>query len=475
MNASRTVTLVSAAIVCAGIAWRFATLDIQSYWLDEAYTVDLVRLPFIHMLRELPQTESTPPVFYILGWLWARVFGTGEVGLRSLSALLGTATIGVVYVLGLRLGGKIVAAIAAALVAVNPLLVWYSQEARSYALMALLTASSLVFLLRADERRRRVDYALWAVLASLALATHYFALYFVVGEVAWLLGRARGRSASSYLATMIVFLTGVALLPLVLYESQNPYAFSGESLVRRIAEIPKQFAIGFNGPHEYVLGLIGALLLLLALVAAARGRDRGDRSVLTPVAVVTATSILLPVATAIVGHDYVNTRNLIAGLVPLLVVAALGFSTNRATLAAAAALVLISLGTDLALAQNRAYQRPDYRGVVRALPPLDHNRLLVLAVHSRPILLYATGAHRLEGSTTTREIAFVSYTFWPRTPFRPPAGFHLVRSTVVQDMKLDLFESDQDAVVTAPRVGAGVEPVVQDEPVAVLLQSGSGD
>ena len=57
------------------------------------------------MLRAIPDSESTPPLYYVLAWLWTHVFGTGEVGLRSLSALLGTATIVVVWALGRRLGG----------------------------------------------------------------------------------------------------------------------------------------------------------------------------------------------------------------------------------------------------------------------------------------------------------------------------------------------------------------------------------
>ena len=56
------------------------------------------------MLRPIPTTESTPPLYYVLARGWAVVFGTGEVGLRSLSALLGTLTIPVVYAIGATLG-----------------------------------------------------------------------------------------------------------------------------------------------------------------------------------------------------------------------------------------------------------------------------------------------------------------------------------------------------------------------------------
>ena len=88
------VQLALLAIVSAGAAVRFATLDLQSFWLDEGVTVGrLLRNDFGGMLGQVPASEQTPPLYYVLAWLWTRPFGTGEGGVRSLSALLGTATI----------------------------------------------------------------------------------------------------------------------------------------------------------------------------------------------------------------------------------------------------------------------------------------------------------------------------------------------------------------------------------------------
>ena len=92
----------------------------------------------------IPQTESTPPLYYSVAWAWARVFGYGEVGLRSLSALAGVALIPVVYGAGAKLVSRRAGVIVAALAACSPLLIWYSQEARSYELLALLTGVSLL-------------------------------------------------------------------------------------------------------------------------------------------------------------------------------------------------------------------------------------------------------------------------------------------------------------------------------------------
>ena len=182
-------------VVLAGAALRFATLDAQSLWYDEAVTAQLLRMDLAGMLQAIPDSESTPPLYYVLAWFWTHVAGTGEVGLRSLSAAFGVATIGVVWALARRLGGDRAALLAAALVAFNPLLVWFSQEARAYALLALLGALSALLWLRALEQPRAAGRLLaWGAVVALAMATHYYAIFLVGPQALWLL-RARARAA----------------------------------------------------------------------------------------------------------------------------------------------------------------------------------------------------------------------------------------------------------------------------------------
>src|SRR4051794_31243995 len=226
-----------AAIVVVAAALRFATLDVQSYWFDEATTVHLLRDDLLGMLRAIPDSESTPPLYYVLAWLWSKLFGTGEVGLRSLSALFGTGAVVAIYAVGARWASQRAGLIAAALAATSPLLIWYSQEARSYSLLVLLSALTLVVLPDAIEERRRL--AQWAVLSSLALATHYFAAFIVVPEAIWLFYRWRARVLPAIGA---VGLVGLALAPLALGQAENDGArFIRESgVIDRLAQIPKQ-------------------------------------------------------------------------------------------------------------------------------------------------------------------------------------------------------------------------------------------
>jgi len=74
------VLWLAVALAVAGTAIRFATLGLQAYHHDEVITAARV-LPgsFGHMLHEVHRSESTPWLYYILGWAWSKFFGLGEV------------------------------------------------------------------------------------------------------------------------------------------------------------------------------------------------------------------------------------------------------------------------------------------------------------------------------------------------------------------------------------------------------------
>ena len=142
-------------------------------------------------LRAVVHTENTPPLWYVLEWAISRVLGTGAVALRLLSALAGVATVPVAWAIGRELAGRRAALACAALVAVNPLFVWYSQEARAYALFVLIAALAMLCFLRAEREPTPARMAAFAVSGSLALLTHYFAVFLLVPMVLWLLARPR--------------------------------------------------------------------------------------------------------------------------------------------------------------------------------------------------------------------------------------------------------------------------------------------
>lgn len=345
-----------AAIVLAGGAVRFATLGVQSFWLDEAVTHQLVTRPLWSMLSAIPHSESTPPLYYVLAWAWVRVFGAGEVGLRSLSALFGTATLIVLALIARRLAGWRAGLAAAALAAANPLLLWYSQEARSYGLLVLLCALSIWLLIRGD-------WWAWGVACALALATHYFALFIVVPEMGWVAWRVARRSRPALLATAAIGVVGAALLPLAIVQSRGDRAafITTSSLASRVAAVPKQFLVGYATPGAALLTVLAALFA----AGLAFGLRRADRGLLGLAAV----ALAVPLALALAGADYVITRNLIMAMVPLVVLAAVASTRVRAGPALVAGICLTGIVAFIGVELTPADQRDDWRGVVAAIGP----------------------------------------------------------------------------------------------------------
>lgn len=405
--------LAISAITALAAALRFATLDAQGFWFDESVTVGLVEHGFADMLRAIPRSESTPPLYYAVAWLWKQLFGAGEVGLRSLSALCGTAAVPVAWAAARELATSRVAIWVAALAAVNPFLVWYSQEARAYALLLLLGGLSLWLCARLLRAPRGRDAALWALVSALALSTHYFALFPVAAEALWLLARLPRRMAVPAIAG--VGLAAAALLPLALRQEGAGYAafIADEPLGRRSAQAIKQLVLGFDSPIEpltagLALAIAGAGLLLAAARAGPPLR-RGLR-VAGSIAVAAA---LLPIALALLGTDYVLTRNLILAWVPFTVVVCAGLTSaaagraGRAALGVAAALALVStVGVPL----SPAWQREDWRGAAAAIgPPAARAILVSEPSQARPLLLYRRRARPVTlGAYPVTEIVAIS-------------------------------------------------------------------
>jgi mannosyltransferase len=366
-----------AALTAAGAALRFATLSTQSFWLDEAVTHQLVGRSFGGMLGAIPHSESTPPAYYVIAWVWARVFGSSEAGLRSLSALVGTATIVVLALIARRRGGERAGLAAAALAASSPLLIWYSQEARAYALLVLLCAATVWCLQREDWRG-------WALAAALALATHYFALFVVGPEVVWLALRRR-RSPAPAVAIGFVALVGAALLPLAIVQARGNRAsfIHSSSLASRVAQVPKQFLIGYATPHATLLTVIAAVLAV-ALALQLRRRDRA-------MVALAAAGLAVPLVLAVAGADYVITRNLITAMIPLVVLAGVAAARTRAGPALVAGICAAGVVAYAGVEGNVAYQRDDWRGVASAIGPIRGPIAVVLepASGSLPLAIYA--------------------------------------------------------------------------------------
>jgi uncharacterized membrane protein len=114
---------------------RISTITAESLWWDEVITLQQSRGSIADLIR-MVAADNYPPLHNILVQLSIRVLGESEFALRLPSAILGALTVLLVYWVGVLLNSRWGGVIAASLLAVAGFHIWYSQEARAYALMA---------------------------------------------------------------------------------------------------------------------------------------------------------------------------------------------------------------------------------------------------------------------------------------------------------------------------------------------------
>jgi 4-amino-4-deoxy-L-arabinose transferase-like glycosyltransferase len=445
-----------AGLTALGIAVRFASLGVQSYHHDEVITaLRVIPGSFGDMLHSVRVSESNPPLYYVLAWSWAKAFGTGEVGLRSLSALFGAATVPVGYLIGRQLATRRAGLILAALIAVNPMLIWYSQEARSYALLVFFGALSIYFFARALNSGRGRDLLFWTLASALALCSHYFAVFAVAIEAVWLLVALRARWRVVLPAVGGVVATGLALLPLANSQTNPTHIgwIENSPLAERLWETAVSFLVGETGhviaeaPRErYALVpliLVGASLILVVLRSERRERRGAALGLVLGLGVAALTA-----AAALAGKDYVVERNLLPALVPLLAVVAIGFAAagaRRLGLLLTVALCAYWLAFDVHVTQTPNLQRPDFRTVTEALGQPHNGRRAIVTwklaadpvryyLHDQALRMYG-GVERID------EIAVLRKPLATGQPINLPPSFHQVQRVRADRLTLNTYVS----------------------------------
>jgi len=170
-------------LTLVGALLRFWRLGHQSFWYDEAVTAEIVRHPLRDILVGQAKDLGNPPLHNILLFIWAHLFGFGDVSLRSLSALTSVVSIPVLYVLARRLAGVAPGLTAAAILAFSPFHIYYAQETRTYALVTLLCLLSIDMFLRCLERPGSPWLWVGYTLATFgAIYAHYFAFFVLLAE-----------------------------------------------------------------------------------------------------------------------------------------------------------------------------------------------------------------------------------------------------------------------------------------------------
>ena len=275
------------AILLLASFLRFYRLDAQSFWNDEGNSARIAERT-LDLIVEGAAGDIHPPGYYLLLHYWRALFGQSEFALRSLSAFCGVLMVAFTYVLGRRLLGTATGLGGAFLAALSPLAVYYSQEARMYALLGLLSAASTYLLSRILARNSHppspilppascfFPLAFYVLTSAAGIYTHYafpFVLLVHNGIFGlWWLAVSR-RSAHRW--RWLVLWAGAQAVVVALYLPWLPIALgsiTGWSPAGRayelgpaLLDVLRVLSVGITLPvGEATAALVGAGLLLLA-------------------------------------------------------------------------------------------------------------------------------------------------------------------------------------------------------------------
>ena len=222
------IILLAGFAVLIGVVTRFFTRS--SLWLDEALTVNYASLP----LSELPDAlkhDGHPPLFYALLHGWMNLFGSSDVAVRALSGVFGLLTLPLIWILGRRKGGPVLAWVAVAVVAVSPFAVRYSNETRMYALVILLVTIGWILIddVVVGGKATVLRFVVLALVGAALLYSHYWSLWLLAALGAtslWKIWRAQTKADRRPWIGIVLALVASAVLfvpwlPVMLFQSAN--------------------------------------------------------------------------------------------------------------------------------------------------------------------------------------------------------------------------------------------------------------
>jgi hypothetical protein len=167
--------VLMALLALGALAIRLPGLT-KSLWYDELWSTRVVLGTFGDTLRSTVE-DVHPPLYSLVMFVWIRFFGDSEWAVRLLPLLAGLATIVLMPALGGALASRRAGWIGAVLLTLSPVHLWYSQEARAYSLLMLLTVLIMLVWRRLDDRESAPWPRRWLFLLSIAITqVHYFAL-----------------------------------------------------------------------------------------------------------------------------------------------------------------------------------------------------------------------------------------------------------------------------------------------------------
>jgi len=174
--------LLLGLIIAVGSFLRIYNLGTESIWWDESTSVDFSSGSLYSIITGTAG-RNNPPLYWILLHFWIKFFGTSEAAIRSLSAVFGIFAIFVTYLVGKELFNRRVGLITSFISAISYFHIYYSQEARPYALLLLSSLLLYLFFIKILKSNKNRYYLFYLVTIWLIGYTHIYGFFVIASQV----------------------------------------------------------------------------------------------------------------------------------------------------------------------------------------------------------------------------------------------------------------------------------------------------
>jgi len=267
------------AIILFATWLRFSALERQSITFDEAYSFAVGSASWPMLFHATLVSGVHPPLFYIIYKLALSVGGIIEFGGRSPTVMFGLLAIPAIYRLGAVMFNRQAGLLAAALLAINPIHVWLSQEARMYVILILLAIGSMFFFWQAFQKGKMRYWIGLLIVNALAFNLHYFSLWLPVIQLAVILTDLRRFVSQFRLWVATQFVAGLFLLPwLIATTLRESQSFGIGFLVSpTLLDLPLtlwNFTIGLSSYFLWPVSILSLALFTVAFLNGLRWRQK---------------------------------------------------------------------------------------------------------------------------------------------------------------------------------------------------------
>lgn len=267
----------------------------QSLWLDEAINVNNVAsLNLKSLVLDYSLHDFHPPLYHILLRGWILLFGSSEIAVRIPSIILGVITVYLTYLIGKKLFEEKTALIGATLIATAPLHIYYSQEARMYALAAALASLSVYFFVSILKKDTLGSWLGFIASTTLMLYSDYLPYFLIPIYIIYLafarkiIGKAILRAfIPAFLIIFIFLIPWFVILPKQIVGGLSIAAATpawakvvGQGEIKNLLIVPVKFTIGrISNDNDLIyaflfapIGIFVSFLFLVSLFRISRLR-----------------------------------------------------------------------------------------------------------------------------------------------------------------------------------------------------------